>query len=97
MNTRYGMVTMEQAIRNFEKASRKVRKIMDGEQFIDLAIIMYADEPCRICGQTLTLEDIKAGAVFAGYSADRASRSAHKHCWDNALEIMREMFPGIEF
>jgi len=66
---------------------------MDETQFIDLALAMYADEPCRICGHTLTLEDIKAGAIWAGYSADGKSRSAHKHCWNNAMEIWREMHP----
>ena len=66
---------------------------MNGTQFIDLALCMYADEPCRICGRILSMEDIKSGAVFAGYSKDNKSRAAHKHCFDNAMEIWREMHP----
>ena len=68
---------------------------MDDTRFIDIALRMYADELCRICGHILTDEDIKAGAIWTGYSKDGKSRSAHKDCWDNAMEIVREMYPGI--
>ena len=44
---------------------------------IDVALSMYEDEPCRICGRLLTMEDLKNGAVFAGYSDDNTSRPAH--------------------
>lgn len=47
-----------------------------------IAVGVYADEPCRICGVLLTYEDLLNGAVFAGYSADSKSRAAHKACWD---------------
>jgi hypothetical protein len=51
---------------------------------VDLALSMYADEPCRICGENIAPEQIKSdGVVFAGYSKDSKSRSAHKACWDS--------------
>lgn len=50
--------------------------------FLKLALSAYQDEPCRICGKPVTMADLEAGAVFAGYNADNTSRSAHKHCWD---------------
>jgi hypothetical protein len=62
--------------------------------FENMALSMYAGEPCRICGHILTLEDVKAGAIWTGYSKDGKSRSAHKICWDNAMEIAREMYPS---
>ena len=67
---------------------------MDNTQFVDLALAMYSNEPCRICGRILTIEDIRAGAVWAGYDKESSSRVAHKACWDNAMEIVREMYPG---
>ena len=67
---------------------------MDDTRFIDIALRIYTDEPCRICGIILTDEDIKAGAIWAGYDKDSKSRVAHKICWDNAMEIVREMYPG---
>lgn len=55
---------------------------------LQVALSMYAGEPCRICGGTLTMDDLRNGAVFAGYSADNAARSAHKECWQRS--------PGID-
>lgn len=48
---------------------------------VTLAVSMYTNEPCRICGELLTMEDMRNGAVFAGYSNDNAARSAHGSCW----------------
>jgi len=48
---------------------------------VNLAVSMYTNEPCRICGVLLTMEDMRNGAVFAGYSNDNAARSAHGDCW----------------
>jgi len=48
----------------------------------EIAIAMYANEPCRICGEILSLDDIRAGAVFAGYSSGNEARAAHKSCWE---------------
>lgn len=53
------------------------------DQLVRIALGMYADEPCRICGKNLTLSDIYNGAVFVGYSQDKTSRSAHEECWKN--------------
>ena len=63
---------------------------MDEIDVIDIALSMYAGEPRRICGRLLTMDDIKAGAVFAGYSKDNKSRAAHKLCWDNAMDVFSE-------
>lgn len=49
-----------------------------------IALAMYADEPCRICGELIKPEDLQA-AVFAGYSADSKSRAAHGPCWEKQL------------
>lgn len=53
-----------------------------------LAVSMYAGEPCRICGELITMDDMYNGAVYAGYSADNAARTAHKDCWQRS--------PGID-
>lgn len=45
-----------------------------------LLLMAYVDEPCRICGVLLTPEDLET-AVFAGYSKEGGSRSAHGDCW----------------
>ena len=47
----------------------------------EAALSMYANEPCRICGITLTMDDLRNGAVFAGYNVDNSVRSAHLSCW----------------
>lgn len=44
-----------------------------------IALSMYMGEPCRICDREITPADID-DAVFAGYSADSKSRSAHGEC-----------------
>lgn len=48
---------------------------------LNIALSMYTNEPCRICGELLTMEDMRNGAVFAGYSSDNAARAAHGECW----------------
>ena len=53
-----------------------------GKKLIDLPVMMYANEPCRVCGEILTPEDILDDAVFVGYSKGNKSRSAHKKCWE---------------
>jgi hypothetical protein len=52
------------------------------DALIRLALSTYVDEPCRICGKPITWQDIETGVVFAGYSDDLSSRSAHKACWE---------------
>jgi hypothetical protein len=46
----------------------------------DLALAVYAHEPCRVCGRLIGLGEV-AAAVFAGYSACGTSRAAHGPCW----------------
>ena len=53
------------------------------------ATLMYADEPCRICGRLITEDDLKE-AVFAGYSEDNDGRCAHGRCWEGYLKISAE-------
>lgn len=50
----------------------------------NLVLSMYVGEPCRICGEPITWEDIKE-AVYAGYSQDNTSRSAHGECWNKNI------------
>ena len=55
---------------------------------LGLILGMYAGEPCRICGEKITMHDMMGGldvdngAVWAGYSECSKSRAAHKTCWD---------------
>lgn len=56
---------------------------MDKDDIFELALSMYANEPCRICGELITMQQLKShGVIFAGYSQNDKSRSAHKSCWD---------------
>jgi hypothetical protein len=56
---------------------------MSKSAVVEIAVLMYANEPCRICGEILTRDDIvEDGAVFAGYSSGDEARSAHKSCWN---------------
>jgi hypothetical protein len=41
---------------------------------------MYANEPCRICGELIEAEEV-GDAVYAGYSKGDKSRAAHLSCW----------------
>lgn len=70
---------------NEEKAVVLVEITNDNRKALSkLALSMYANEPCRICGELLTMDDLNAGAVFAGYSSDNRARSAHKACWQRS-------------
>lgn len=62
------------------------------EKAIKMALSMYVDEPCRICGQMITWDDIN-DAVFAGYSTDNKSRSAHGECWRSGLPKHKWQYP----
>ena len=54
----------------------------------EMALLTYADEPCRICGKQLTAGDLYFGAVFVGYSDDHKSRVAHKQCWQGFVDVL---------
>jgi hypothetical protein len=54
------------------------------ENAVKLILSMYEDEPCRICGKTITDASL---AVYAGYSKDNKARSAHKTCWDKDIPV----------
>lgn len=56
--------------------SRSVSK----EQAARMALAMYADEPCRICGENIDYEDV-GDIVWAGCSKGNEARAAHGHCW----------------
>lgn len=47
---------------------------------------MYANEPCRICGELITREQVN-DIVFAGYSQDNSSRAAHGECWEKNIPV----------
>ncbi len=46
------------------------------EHLLEVALSMYANEPCRICGELITLEDVHGNAVYAGYSLNNKARSS---------------------
>lgn len=52
------------------------------EDALRLALSMYENEPCRICGKNIVDASV---CVFAGYSKDNAARSAHQACWDKNI------------
>lgn len=51
---------------------------------LDAALSTYTGEPCRICGKVISMDDMRDGAVFAGYSADNAARAVHAQCWQKS-------------
>ena len=57
------------------------------DALVQVALSMYANEPCRICGGIVTMDDLRNGAVYAGYSVDDTARSAHKACWQRSPSI----------
>lgn len=61
---------------------------------LDIAKSMYTNEPCRICGKNILDKDIDNGAVFAGYSKNCESRSAHKSCWATRPEMSKWAYPN---
>ena len=60
------------------------------ESAVRLAMSMYAGEPCRICRQEITMDDLKE-AVWVGYSEKHDGRTAHAECWEIFLELVEEM------
>lgn len=56
------------------------------EYMAEIALSMYSNEPCRICGELLTIDDLHNGAIYAGYSVDNKSRTAHSLCWNKNIE-----------
>ena len=46
----------------------------------NMAMAMYVNEPCRICGELIKPDDLSE-LIFAGYSAIGYSRAAHGKCW----------------
>ena len=52
------------------------------------AFLNYANEPCRICGEMITEQQVMNDhVVFAGYSSNNKARSAHKECWDKNIPM----------
>jgi len=39
------------------------------------------------------MKDIEGGAVFAGYSKDNKSRTAHKKCWNKNIPQEKWAYP----
>jgi hypothetical protein len=60
-----------------------------------VALLMYGGEPCRICGEAITRDDLRE-AVFAGYSEGSESRSAHGPCWREGKPKAEWAFPVDE-
>jgi hypothetical protein len=36
------------------------------------------------------MEDLRNGAVFAGYNRGDTARAAHELCWDNFVEMLQD-------
>lgn len=65
------------------------------KKIVDLALSMYANEPCRICGKTISPLDV-ADAVYVGYNEDCTSRAAHKRCFETVVERCERQRQWIE-
>lgn len=61
------------------------------DSVVEAALKMYENEPCRICGELIA--DARA-CVYAGYSHDNKSRSAHKTCWNKNTPKYLWAFPN---
>src|SRR5205085_2214357 len=59
----------------------------------ELAMAMYANEPCRICRRLIEVSDLH-DLVFAGYSRDGLARAAHGVCWDSFVELLQTLPAG---
>jgi hypothetical protein len=56
---------------------------VDAVDLLAFVVRRGSNEPCRICGETVTYEDtVLRGAVCAGVSRDGRTSSAHKACWE---------------
>lgn len=54
---------------------------------LQVALANYADKPCRICGQLITMHELTADrAVFAGSGA-----AAHTRCWQGLVDVLRQL------
>ena len=60
-----------------------------------MALAMYENEPCRICGENIEKAELR-GLVFAGYSRDNKSRAAHGACWTKGLPQIEWAYPENE-
>jgi hypothetical protein len=49
-------------------------------QFADLAYAMAISGPCVICGEKITLHDMRGDQVIA--ANDGGSEQAHRYCWE---------------
>jgi hypothetical protein len=58
-----------------------------------LALAMYENEPCRICGKPIV---DAAEAVFVGYSKDNKARAAHHDCAMAITETVERQRKALE-
>lgn len=65
---------------------------MNRKDVLEMAIMAYVDEPCRICGKPITREDMTNHARFAGYSKNDKSRAAHNDCWEKNIPVEEWMY-----
>lgn len=65
----------------------QIRKLV-----VDATMMMYTNEPCRICGKLITKNDLDE-LVFAGYSQDNKSRAAHGDCWKKNIPQVEWAYP----
>ncbi|HMN10977.1 MAG TPA: hypothetical protein PKD55_01480 [Bellilinea sp.] len=63
---------------------------------VNLGLSQYVGEPCRICGRAMTMEELKWGAVYVGYSDNNDSRVAHKLCFSNAKILFGDRIMYLE-
>jgi hypothetical protein len=62
---------------------------MNRDAAMMLALAMYADEPCRLCGKTITAADLDS-AVWVGYDDVKPGRCGHRACWAALPEDERQ-------
>jgi hypothetical protein len=73
-------------------ASAALRILAEKSEVLDAVMMMYTNEPCRICGKMITRDDLR-GLVFAGYSQGNVSRAAHGECWNKGISKSKWTYP----
>ncbi len=67
------------------------------ETAVKIAESMYINEPCRVCGELVSAEDFE-DLIFAGYSENLESRTAHgKYHKASKIEKRVEISGGFAF
>lgn len=62
----------------------------DRQAVIDMLMLRFVGEECRICGRPIEQEDLAAPnrLMFAGKVKEPGKRVAHGRCWEGMFETL---------